>query len=67
MQRRFCSSLGMNNNAVKAVQEAVKRSEELDIRYCFHLEDFIFLHTVLARLLVPLKKIVTVLEPFNSK
>ncbi|KAJ3690729.1 hypothetical protein LUZ61_019893 [Rhynchospora tenuis] len=30
--RRFCSSLGMNNNAMKAVQEAVKRSEELDIR-----------------------------------
>ncbi|CAD6218377.1 unnamed protein product [Miscanthus lutarioriparius] len=30
--RRFCSTLGMNNQAVKAAQEAVQRSEELDIR-----------------------------------
>ncbi|XP_048229443.1 transcription initiation factor IIB isoform X1 [Ricinus communis] len=30
--RRFCSHLGMNNQAVKAAQEAVKKSEELDIR-----------------------------------
>ncbi|EMS56891.1 Transcription initiation factor IIB [Triticum urartu] len=30
--RRFCSTLGMNNTAVKAAQEAVQRSEELDIR-----------------------------------
>lgn len=30
--RRFCSSLGMNNQAVKAAQEAVQRSEALDIR-----------------------------------
>jgi hypothetical protein len=33
MQRRFCSTLGMNNQAVKAAQEAVQRSEELDIRF----------------------------------
>ncbi|CAN6444080.1 unnamed protein product [Victoria cruziana] len=31
--RRFCSHLGMNNQAVKAATEAVARSEELDIRY----------------------------------
>lgn len=31
-QRRFCSHLGMNNQAVKAAQEAVQKSEELDIR-----------------------------------
>ncbi|KAF3794687.1 Transcription initiation factor IIB [Nymphaea thermarum] len=30
--RRFCSHLGMNNQAVKAATEAVARSEELDIR-----------------------------------
>ncbi|KAL6010136.1 hypothetical protein ACLOJK_000567 [Asimina triloba] len=30
--RRFCSHLGMSNQAVKAAQEAVQRSEELDIR-----------------------------------
>ncbi|KAG6632374.1 transcription initiation factor IIB [Carya illinoinensis] len=30
--RRFCSRLGMNNQAVKAAQEAVQKSEELDIR-----------------------------------
>ncbi|KAH9302038.1 hypothetical protein KI387_013621, partial [Taxus chinensis] len=30
--RRFCSHLNMNNQAVKAATEAVKRSEELDIR-----------------------------------
>ncbi|KAL4304890.1 hypothetical protein AHAS_Ahas16G0023500 [Arachis hypogaea] len=30
--RRFCSNLGMNNQAVKAAQEAVQRSEEFDIR-----------------------------------
>ncbi|KAB1227600.1 Transcription initiation factor IIB [Morella rubra] len=30
--RRFCSHLGMNNQAVKAAQEAVQKSEELDIR-----------------------------------
>ncbi|MCL7044820.1 hypothetical protein MKW94_026530 [Papaver nudicaule] len=30
--RRFCSHLGMSNQAVKAAQEAVKLSEELDIR-----------------------------------
>ncbi|XP_057849546.1 transcription initiation factor IIB isoform X4 [Cryptomeria japonica] len=31
--RRFCSHLNMNNQAVKAATEAVKRSEELDVRY----------------------------------
>nr|CAD1830502.1 unnamed protein product [Ananas comosus var. bracteatus] len=30
--RRFCSHLGMTNQAVKAAQEAVRKSEELDIR-----------------------------------
>uniref|UniRef100_A0A1D1ZJE3 Transcription initiation factor IIB n=1 Tax=Anthurium amnicola TaxID=1678845 RepID=A0A1D1ZJE3_9ARAE len=30
--RRFCSHLGMTNQAVKAAQEAVQNSEELDIR-----------------------------------
>ncbi|XP_057547802.1 transcription initiation factor IIB-2-like [Amaranthus tricolor] len=30
--RRFCSNLGMNNQAMKAAQEAVKKSEEIDIR-----------------------------------
>eukprot|EP01018_Ginkgo_biloba_P032782 Gb_37417 [translate_table: standard] len=30
--RRFCSHLNMTNQAVKAATEAVKRSEELDIR-----------------------------------
>ncbi|CAI9761620.1 unnamed protein product [Fraxinus pennsylvanica] len=30
--RRFCSHLGMTNLAVKAAQEAVQKSEELDIR-----------------------------------
>lgn len=30
--RRFCSHLGMTNQAVKAAQEAVHKSEELDIR-----------------------------------
>ncbi|KAL7166835.1 hypothetical protein ACSBR2_037498 [Camellia fascicularis] len=30
--RLFCSNLGMNNQAVKAAQEAVQKSEELDIR-----------------------------------
>ncbi|KAJ7976752.1 Transcription initiation factor IIB [Quillaja saponaria] len=30
--RRFCSNLGMNNQAIKAAQEAVKKSEEFDIR-----------------------------------
>ncbi|KAK6144059.1 hypothetical protein DH2020_020879 [Rehmannia glutinosa] len=34
--RRFCSHLGMTNQAVKAAQEAVQKSEELDIR-CFHI------------------------------
>ncbi|KAG6496755.1 hypothetical protein ZIOFF_044627 [Zingiber officinale] len=33
--RRFCSHLGMTNQAVKAAQEAVQKSEELDIRYCY--------------------------------
>ncbi|KOM40560.1 hypothetical protein LR48_Vigan04g075800 [Vigna angularis] len=32
MVRRFCSNLGMNNQAVKAAQEAVQKSEEFDIR-----------------------------------
>ena len=31
-ERRFCSNLGMNNQAVKAAQEAVQKSEEFDIR-----------------------------------
>ncbi|KAJ4851365.1 Transcription initiation factor IIB-2 [Turnera subulata] len=30
--RRFCSNLGMTNQAVKAAHEAVEKSEELDIR-----------------------------------
>ncbi|GAB4843878.1 Transcription initiation factor IIB-2 [Ancistrocladus abbreviatus] len=30
--RRFCSNLGMNNQAVKAAQEAVQKSDEIDIR-----------------------------------
>ncbi|KAG8483574.1 hypothetical protein CXB51_022466 [Gossypium anomalum] len=30
--RCFCSNLGMNNQAVKAAQEAVQKSEEFDIR-----------------------------------
>lgn len=30
--RRFCSHLGMSNQAVKAAHEAVQKSEELDIR-----------------------------------
>eukprot|EP00246_Nothoceros_aenigmaticus_P015228 TRINITY_DN6232_c0_g1_i2.p1 TRINITY_DN6232_c0_g1~~TRINITY_DN6232_c0_g1_i2.p1 ORF type:complete len:323 (-),score=36.20 TRINITY_DN6232_c0_g1_i2:337-1203(-) len=30
--RRFCSHLGMSNNAVRATVEAVKKSDELDIR-----------------------------------
>ncbi|KDP31182.1 hypothetical protein JCGZ_11558 [Jatropha curcas] len=30
--RRFCSNLGMTNQAVKAAQEAVQKSEGLDIR-----------------------------------
>ncbi|XP_058009423.1 transcription initiation factor IIB-like [Hevea brasiliensis] len=30
--RRFCSHLGMKNQAMKAVQEAVENSEEIDIR-----------------------------------
>lgn len=30
--RRFCSHLGMTNQAVKAAQEAVQKSEEIDIR-----------------------------------
>ncbi|KAG9441883.1 hypothetical protein H6P81_017737 [Aristolochia fimbriata] len=30
--RRFCSHLGMTNQAIKAAQEAVQKSEELDIR-----------------------------------
>ncbi|KAJ4823553.1 hypothetical protein Tsubulata_012179 [Turnera subulata] len=30
--RRFCSHLGMNNQAVKAATDAVKKSEDLDIR-----------------------------------
>ncbi|KAE8037198.1 hypothetical protein FH972_009808 [Carpinus fangiana] len=30
--RRFCSHLGMSNQAVKAAQESVQKSEELDIR-----------------------------------
>ncbi|KAH7560651.1 hypothetical protein JRO89_XS10G0062500 [Xanthoceras sorbifolium] len=30
--RRFCSNLGMTNQTVKAAQEAVQKSEELDIR-----------------------------------
>ncbi|PIA48364.1 hypothetical protein AQUCO_01400758v1 [Aquilegia coerulea] len=30
--RRFCSHLGMTNQTVKAAQEAVQKSEELDIR-----------------------------------
>ncbi|KAJ0042364.1 hypothetical protein Pint_17849 [Pistacia integerrima] len=33
--RRFCSNLGMNNQAVKAAQEAVQKSEEFDIRYLY--------------------------------
>jgi hypothetical protein len=32
VQRRFCSNLGMTNQAVKAAHEAVQKSEELDIR-----------------------------------
>uniref|UniRef100_A0A7N0VGF5 Cyclin-like domain-containing protein n=1 Tax=Kalanchoe fedtschenkoi TaxID=63787 RepID=A0A7N0VGF5_KALFE len=30
--RRFCSNLGMNNQAVKSAQEAVQKSEEIEIR-----------------------------------
>ncbi|GLT75525.1 hypothetical protein SLA2020_472430 [Shorea laevis] len=30
--RRFCSKISMNNNEIKAVQEAVQKSAELDIR-----------------------------------
>ncbi|KAL5724762.1 hypothetical protein ACHQM5_007982 [Ranunculus cassubicifolius] len=30
--RRFCSHLGMSNAAIKAAQEAVQKSEEIDIR-----------------------------------
>lgn len=32
LQRRFCSNLGMTYQDVKAAQEAVQKSEELDIR-----------------------------------
>ncbi|KAH9775871.1 transcription initiation factor IIB-2 [Citrus sinensis] len=32
IKRRFCSNLGMTNQAVKAAQEAVQKSEDLDIR-----------------------------------
>ncbi|CAN1124693.1 Transcription initiation factor IIB [Linum perenne] len=32
IHRRFCSNLGMNNQAVKAAQESVQKSEEFDIR-----------------------------------
>ncbi|KAF9620305.1 hypothetical protein IFM89_011040 [Coptis chinensis] len=32
LQRRFCSYFGMANQYVKAAQEAVQKSEELDIR-----------------------------------
>ncbi|KAJ6778666.1 TRANSCRIPTION INITIATION FACTOR IIB-RELATED [Salix koriyanagi] len=32
LQRRFCSNLGMSNHAVKAATEAVKTSEQFDIR-----------------------------------
>lgn len=32
-KRRFCSNVGMNNQAVKAAQESVQKSEEFDIRY----------------------------------
>ncbi|CAI0450175.1 unnamed protein product, partial [Linum tenue] len=32
IHKRFCSNLGMSNQAVKAAQEAVLKSEELDIR-----------------------------------
>ncbi|KAL0437199.1 UNVERIFIED_CONTAM: Transcription initiation factor IIB-2 [Sesamum radiatum] len=35
--RRFCSHLGMANQAVKAAQEAVQKSEELDIRFLFSM------------------------------
>ncbi|CAN1124684.1 Transcription initiation factor IIB-2 [Linum perenne] len=31
IHRRFCSNLGMNNQAVKAAQESVQKSEEFDI------------------------------------
>lgn len=31
-QRRFCSNLGMTNQEVKAAQEVVMKSEDLDIR-----------------------------------
>ncbi|RWW26251.1 hypothetical protein GW17_00009372 [Ensete ventricosum] len=34
IKRRFCSLLGMTNREVKAAQEAVQKSDELDIRYC---------------------------------
>ncbi|PRQ21659.1 putative transcription factor TFIIB [Rosa chinensis] len=30
--RRFCSSLGLNNQAIKAAQQAVHKSQEFDIR-----------------------------------
>ncbi|KAI4330519.1 hypothetical protein MLD38_028803 [Melastoma candidum] len=30
--RRFCSNVGMNNQAVKAAQESVQKAEEFDIR-----------------------------------
>ncbi|KAK9181173.1 hypothetical protein WN944_024310 [Citrus x changshan-huyou] len=35
--RRFCSNLGMNNQAVKAAQEAVQKSEEFDISFVVEL------------------------------
>lgn len=40
MQRRFCSNIGMNNQAVKAAQEAVQKSEQFDIRYFWFVASF---------------------------
>ena len=36
LQKRFCSNLGMSHQAVRAAEEAVKKSEEFDIRYLPH-------------------------------
>ncbi|KAG5083373.1 hypothetical protein JHK84_053411 [Glycine max] len=40
--RRFCSNLGMTNQAVKAAQEAVQKSEEFDIRLALDLMLLLF-------------------------
>ncbi|XVF60661.1 hypothetical protein PTKIN_Ptkin08bG0066100 [Pterospermum kingtungense] len=62
--RRFCSKLGMQNQAIKAVQEALQKTQELDIRRSPQsvLAVIIYMVIQLSNEQVPIKEIANATE-----